>query len=462
MSPTAVLVCSDAGVDAPLDGLPTVVVDDLCHSPAAAARALSTLGATRVVLGLCDRTSASSALRSALRRAGAEPFGIEAVGLAGAEWPLALLAAAAARLGRLSQGDPGRPVLAARPLSRQSLFSPSAVIDYEPVAVLDRSLCLGSDRCALCAEICPANAIAGGGRYPQVDASACTACAECIRRCPAGALHLSGAAPSQVAAQLERLLELADGVVLACARAESPAVPAGWALVTLPSLGVVTSGWILQIRARGREVRLAGCGGPCCARAAATEGLAHRIVGDRQWPVPTPTTSLQLREPAATVEACGWIGAAPAAGDESPLGLLALRSERCTLCGACATSCPTAALQLDEGDDGTTLRYAHAACTGCGRCVAVCPENALDLTRAVDPVLLERGSIELLGAPREECVVCGATLPPAPLRRRLGEMLPGVAGSDLSMCAACARRAGAAAPDHPQREERADNGEDES
>ncbi len=445
MNRTAVLVCNGAGVDTSLDGLPAVVVDDLCHSPAGAAQALSGLGASRVVLGLCDETSVPSALRGALHRAGAGRFGIETVALAGTDRPDALLAAAAARLEGLSADEPGRPMLAANPLTRQSLFRPSTVIDYEPIAVLDKALCLGNDRCGVCADACPTDAIGRCGGYPQVNASACGACAECIRSCPTGALHLSGAAPSQVTAQLERLLEFADGVVLACARAEATVAPPGWALVTLPSLALVTPGWILQIRTRGREVRLAGCGGPCCSRAAAVEQFAQRLLAEPQRPM----TPLQLREPAATIEALAGVETQPAIADEeSPLGLLTLATERCTLCGACATSCPTSALQLDEGEQGTTLFFAHSACTGCKRCVAVCPEDALAVTRAFDPALIERGSVALLAAPQEACSVCGTPLPPAPLRRRLGELLGDVRESELSTCAACARRASAAALNH--------------
>lgn len=460
MSGTAVLVCGGAGVVPAGGGPASVVVDDLCNSPGAAAQALRDLGATRAVLGLCGESRPSTGLKAALCNAGAEPFGIEAVAVAGAENPHGLLAAAAAKLDGLRGGEPGRPVLASRPLDRRSLFSRGALVDYSPVAVVDERRCVGNARCGLCAEACPAGAIDREGRFPLVDTSACTACAACIVGCPTGAIHLSGVAPEQVAAQLERLLEFCDGVVIACANAEDAAAPDGWALVTLPSLALVTAGWLLQIRARGRQVRLLGCGGSCCAGAAGVEAFAGRI---SVRAVSDDVPPLQLREPAATVEACAHLStAAVVEGAESPLGIVELDAGRCTLCGVCALSCPPRALALDESGDRTSLRFDHRACTGCERCVRLCPEDALRVTRAVDPSRLAQGSVLPLAAPHERCTRCGAQLPPAPLRRRLGELLADVTGSELGMCAACARRAGAAASDDPQPEEEPGHGEDES
>lgn len=457
MSPTAVLVCSGAGIESASAGETTVFIDDLCNSPAAAGQALKKLGATRAVLGLCGEARAPHGLRSALRSAGAEPFGVEAIALSGAANPHGLLAAAEAKLARLSADEPGKPVLSTRPLDRRALFSRNALLDYRPVAVVDEQLCVGSARCGLCADACPTDAIEQGEGYPQIDATACTACATCILRCPTGAIHLSGAAPAQVAAQLEQLLEFADGIVLACANAEGAAAPQGWALLTLPTLALVTVGWILQIRTRGRQVRLLGCGGPCCSAAAGTEAFAQRILADQRWPRPGEATGVPLSEPTATVEACERISttseSASIEGKESPLGLVELDADRCTLCGVCALSCPTRALQLDESEDRTTLRYEHGTCTGCEQCVRRCPENALGLRRAISPSLLAQGRVSLLGAPHEACTGCGAALPPAPLRRRVGELLPDMAGSHLNMCATCAQRTSVATAGQVKTEE---------
>ena len=50
-------------------------------------------------------------------------------------------------------------------------------------------------------------------------------------------------------------------------------------------------------------------------------------------------------------------------------------SVKCMYCGACAGTCPTLALVLDE----VKVRFIPEKCTGCGMCVIVCPVGAIDL-----------------------------------------------------------------------------------
>ena len=46
----------------------------------------------------------------------------------------------------------------------------------------------------------------------------------------------------------------------------------------------------------------------------------------------------------------------------------------CTLCGACASSCPQEAMQVAEA-----VMVDGEACSGCGVCVSVCPVHAVGL-----------------------------------------------------------------------------------
>jgi len=124
----------------------------------------------------------------------------------------------------------------------------------------------------------------------------------------------------------------------------------------------------------------------------------------------------------------------------SPLGVLAIAPELCTLCGACAIACPTSALQLRRDAAGVVLCHEPSACVACGRCAVECPEDALSVTRAVDIARLNRGSLELIRAQVEPCAACGVELPPLPLRRRLRVLLPSMADAPLDLCAECAAR----------------------
>ncbi|MEI8144595.1 MAG: 4Fe-4S binding protein [Alphaproteobacteria bacterium] len=66
----------------------------------------------------------------------------------------------------------------------------------------------------------------------------------------------------------------------------------------------------------------------------------------------------------------------------APFGTVNVDAAACTLCLACVSACPTAA--LTDNPDQPMLRFTESLCVQCGLCDATCPEDAISLTPQVD------------------------------------------------------------------------------
>ncbi|HVP74531.1 MAG TPA: 4Fe-4S binding protein [Gaiellaceae bacterium] len=482
---TVILLCSDLACDgldlgglerALGDRLPAaavVVVEHLCERPAAAAPALCKAGAARAVIGLCRRRVPEAELRGRIRSGGASSCEVDIVRVPttrGVPPAATALAAAAARLALMPSGEPSRAVPTPGGFSRAALLRLAPAVSLLPVAAVAAERCIGVSRCGLCVEACPAHAISSRDDAATVVASACETCGRCVTACPAGAVHIAGATRAQLQAQLAALLAEPSpaGVLFACARTvesldDEPALD-DWAVVELPALAVATPGWVLQTLAGGApRVHLQPCAGDCCSpwqeggaslelcRALLPAALAERVTaGGGALPArmlakapPQATRRLELAEPQATTLALRSLGVDglllehPAA----PLGLVDVASG-CTACGACATACPTGALELADREDTIALVHDPSLCTGCGLCARVCPERVVHVTRGIDLRRLG-GRLELACTRRRRCRLCGTLLPPEAVVERNRGLLAGtwprLAGVPDDLCLFCAR-----------------------
>jgi Pyruvate/2-oxoacid:ferredoxin oxidoreductase delta subunit len=116
----------------------------------------------------------------------------------------------------------------------------------------------------------------------------------------------------------------------------------------------------------------------------------------------------------------------------SPLGLVTLREETCTACGACPAACPTGALGIEETAEATAITYDARLCVACGRCVRVCPEAAHDtvgLHTGTRLAALEGGRVTLKLAPAARCRRCGGPIAPDAMLRRIRDTLAEDAGA---------------------------------
>ncbi|MEX2557688.1 MAG: 4Fe-4S binding protein [Actinomycetota bacterium] len=485
--PVAVALCDGTHGDARLDpltvvgfladtvpGIPVEIVDDLCGRPEQIRDLVRATGATRLVLGFCDRTFPRGEAQAWSRKAGLDPFAVElvslafAAGSAVAAGKILAAAVAAARSFNGSEPEHLRTRFSDGPTSRRALFR-LPPITYEPAAAVDANLCLGADRCGLCATACPVGAITLEDRT-IVDNRACVACGLCVSACPARAITLPNASLDRYEAQVASLLSpTADGrprgLVLACERTASALDGLGaaesWLTLELPCIGMITPGWVLQALAAGAPaVALLPCRQEChpertdpldervgyCREVLELAGIEEAAslvrVLDPADPGPlleavlaarvrgaADSTVVILSEPAATADALLKLAGARAHRTPSlerpgsPLGVVRIDHLACTACGACATTCPTGALTVAADEHETALNLDPGACLACERCVPACPERAVTVRRETDIAALARGPVVVKMDHVHGCVRCGRPVAPAAMLRRIRGLL---------------------------------------
>jgi ferredoxin len=66
----------------------------------------------------------------------------------------------------------------------------------------------------------------------------------------------------------------------------------------------------------------------------------------------------------------------------APYGAIEIDSDKCTLCLACVSLCPTGA--LGDHPDRPEVQFTENACVQCGVCESTCPETAITLKPQLD------------------------------------------------------------------------------
>ena len=312
----------------------------------------------------------------------------------------------------------------------------------------------------------------------QIDPALCVGCGICVSVCPAQAIALPGCSltryrrqlqtalrPSGDPGELSRSPQTKWGVWFSCrfrASGRAPQDAQGWSCVEVPCLGMVTPGWVLQALASGAgAVALGPCAPDCplgqspvvearveycqeLLRQLGEPSLASRVMTlpygypappDPVAPVRRQSATLTLTEPAATIEAVSRLarttpsGGAVLAHPASPLGVVQLATDACTLCQACVASCPTGALTVEADSRAIGLYWDPGRCTGCSRCEAICPEQ-LRVARVTDLSAVARGKVLLKDDGWVQCQRCGRPFAPSSMILHLRAALAaGPAGS---------------------------------
>ena len=105
----------------------------------------------------------------------------------------------------------------------------------------------------------------------------------------------------------------------------------------------------------------------------------------------------------------------------APYGAIEINPDKCTLCLACVSLCPTGA--LGDHPDRPEVQFTENACVQCGVCESTCPETAIILKPRLDlskDALIPRA---LHGEDPFECIGCGIPFGVASTINRIVEKL---------------------------------------
>ncbi|MDR7522892.1 MAG: 4Fe-4S binding protein [Armatimonadota bacterium] len=341
-----------------------------------------------------------------------------------------------------------------RPIStRRGLFARWTWLDREVAPRIEAGRCRAVFGCRLCADACPHGAIQFQDGRPAVQGDRCTGCGGCVGACPVEAMMHPPTDPAAIEVELHSLFQRLPRprlVAFRCQDSRMP-LPAPYVEIPLRCAVAVSAAHLLSAFLHGADgvAVVLGSGRGACQHSRASLERRHAawqtllcavgidpgrvtvvdsldalcsfagITDAMQSPVseadrprrPVGAGTLKSRV-AALLEIRG--PGSPVEDARAPLGLVECDRQRCTVCGVCATICPTGALQCRQTLARTTLLFDHALCVACRRCEDACPERALRVRPGINPALLA-GRTHLAQDMVLRCRVCKEAMAPSRL-----------------------------------------------
>ncbi len=314
--------------------------------------------------------------------------------------------------------------------------------------------------CTRCLEVCPAGAITPNGDHVAISAELCMGCGSCASVCPTGAAAYDYPPSTTLLSRLRTLLltyadaggrepvilvhddEHGEALIDALARhgAGLPAnvLPIRVNEVTQTGLDALAASFAygasaFRVLARAKPKHdlaalyrnldyanaiLAGLGyGESLCATIETDDpdqLAEAlgaIAGKAGTPRPAQFLPLGTGRNLLQFAVDELYRAAPQKTERilmpegSPFGGLAVNTEGCTLCLACVSACPTAALTANE--ERPMLRFAEELCVQCGLCQSTCPEKVIALEPRIDFAAWAAAPVVIKQEEPFHCTSCG-------------------------------------------------------
>lgn len=437
-------------------------------------------GASSVVLGGCSDESYKAKFRYEMRNRGLDPFAFSTVNLSGErslDRAVLLLDAAVERFklfaGTKESNLKPRFGRVGGNMSRREFFTIPR-IQYDLVPSIENERCRSESHvCRLCSRKCDKGAVVlDQERRASINKDKCDGCGICANVCPAKAIAYPSFTPAEILREIKALLERNGldnlerrAILFICRESDSlfndylsagGALPEGVLPVLVPCIGMLNSFIFLHSIFNGCvNVGMLPCYKVSCHCNARLENVQREISftqavlrsvnisGERVTLVQSDSSSQKMKDelrafsdglqtlpPIPFSHACNHLREMKEPSEEYslaallsriedvtgqnilledypsiPSGVVRLRDDSsCTLCGVCTRYCPANALSLAGENGSRELTFNYRDCIGCAECVRRCPEKCLQVKRLFDiKTLKTSGSISLA---KEHAVVC--------------------------------------------------------
>lgn len=314
--------------------------------------------------------------------------------------------------------------------------------------------------CTRCLEVCPTGAISSAGESVAIDPAICAGCGGCASVCPTGAASYALPAADELMKRLRLMLRAyhaaggekpvllfhdapqGEPVLDALARF-GEGLPAHVIPVLVNevtqigieqvaaafSYGAAGAAFLIAAKPKHDPLPLAkmaalaqsilpALGYDAQALAIfATDDPDHLLSGLRAMTTnnvanePASFLPLGAKRPVMMMALREWRNVAPekpgviALPKGAPFGTVKVDTEGCTLCLACVSACPTAALSANP--ERPELRFQEDLCVQCGLCQATCPEKVITIEPQLDFERINAAPVTLKLEEPYPCDHCG-------------------------------------------------------